>query len=406
LKVFPIAALLFSAATVMWCQHTDVQRTFPVPAEKVKTAITRLPGGISGHLPLLEGFIKDNGIALDRYRRAFYQCSVTVDPQGSTAVVRVIAKISAWNSDPAHPGYEKLQSNGRIEADFLDRLQDVLAADAAVTPAKNEGVKLPSAAKKEAPEVAAPVQQLPSIRALSKAPHDLEPANSPPGNPAVQEQLRSVQDLLQNQSHPSNLVAVKKDDTPVLQNPRTDATVLFLASAQDEFEILSASSDWVYVRISGLSRGWIRKSNLELMEDSAAEIPSRANAAGVPLPADHSTQVQSEVFSISTEMTGSFPGDWEPLKGKSVRIISVQPADAARASDPEEKLRFTESIFSAHGTAQTSHADGLVVIFDSQDGGMVAATGPSIEAWKSGSISGTAFWKTCYFDPPGILGQQ
>lgn len=383
-------------------QNGDVQRNFPVPPKEIEAAVARLPGGTSGRLPLVDGFVANKGIALDRYQRAFYQCTVEVVPQGSGSLVRVVAKISAWNSDPAHLGYEKLQSNGRIEADLLDRLQDAIAGQNPVMSPKNGSVKPQAAANAQSvPQISAPVRQLPSIRELSKT-----ATNSAPSNPALEEEVRSVQDLLRNQSHPSNLVAIHRDETPVLQSARTDATVLFLASAQDEFEILSVSSDWVYVRISGLSRGWIRKSDLEFLDSPSPENQSPSSATAVPIPGDHAPQIKSEIFSISTEVSGNFPGEWEPLKGKSVRIISVQPTDVARASTPEEKLRFAESIFSAQAEKPTPSTEGLVVIFDSDDGGMVAATGRSMKAWGSGAISGQAFWNTCYFDPPGILGQQ
>ena len=43
-------------------------------------------------------------------------------------MVRVNATITAWYTDPvpAKSGYQVLPSNGRLEADFLDRLQEAL----------------------------------------------------------------------------------------------------------------------------------------------------------------------------------------------------------------------------------------------------------------------------------------
>ncbi len=49
-----------------------------------------------------------------------------------------------------------------------------------------------------------------------------------------------------------------------------NAKTLFLASAHDEFEMLDYKRDWVHVRISGLSRGWIWRNNLE-MPDSVPD---------------------------------------------------------------------------------------------------------------------------------------
>jgi hypothetical protein len=59
-------------------------------------------------------------------------------------VVRVKAKISAWYADPAgvNPGYQTFESNGRLESDLLDRLNDFLADNKATVgadPASMQG---------------------------------------------------------------------------------------------------------------------------------------------------------------------------------------------------------------------------------------------------------------------------
>jgi hypothetical protein len=41
-----------------------------------------------------------------------------------------------------------------------------------------------------------------------------------------------------------------------------------------------------------------------------------------------------------------------------------------------------------------------VLIFDSVDGGMIAATLPTVQAWKAGTLSDAALWHQCFFDPP------
>jgi len=47
---------------------------------------------------------------------------------------------------------------------------------------------------------------------------------------------------------------------------------------------------------------------------------------------------------------------------------------------------------------------GIVVIFDSVDGGMIAAAFPTLQQWKAGKLSDAALWHQCFFDPPEILG--
>ena len=44
--------------------------------------------------------------------------------------------------------------------------------------------------------------------------------------------------------------------------------------------------------------------------------------------------------------------------------------------------------------------DGVVIIFDSEDGGMTAATVAVLRQWKTGALSEEAFWRRCFFDPP------
>jgi hypothetical protein len=41
-----------------------------------------------------------------------------------------------------------------------------------------------------------------------------------------------------------------------------------------------------------------------------------------------------------------------------------------------------------------------VLIFDSVDGGMIAATLSTLQQWKAGKLSDAALWHQCFFDPP------
>ena len=43
----------------------------------------------------------------------------------------------------------------------------------------------------------------------------------------------------------------------MVATPSLNAKAQFLASLHDEFELLDFDANWVHVRISGLSRGWI-----------------------------------------------------------------------------------------------------------------------------------------------------
>ena len=179
----------------------------------------------------------------------------------------------------------------------------------------------------------------------------------------LDEEARGLAEILRNQSHPTNLVAIKRDQTPILEAPSADAKVLFMASAEDEFEILDVNPQWVHVRMSGLSRGWLRRSSVEMLDGSLAaqNEQSQIQAAAKPAAASGSAP-----FSVSSEEVGLFPGTWGPLKGKNAKIISVQQASGnGRITSPQYKLRFAGSVFSKE--VLPVGADGLVLIFDAED---------------------------------------
>ena len=110
-------------------------------------------------------------------------------------------------------------------------------------------------------------------------------------------------------------------------------------------------------------------------------------------------------FSVSSEEVGSFPGDWTPLKGKNVKIISLQQAPGTgRITSPQEKKQFAAEIVQEESQGLAPDAAGVVLVFDAEDGGMVAATRGALDQWSSGALSDAAFWKQCFLDPPEILG--
>jgi hypothetical protein len=359
------------------------QRSFAEPASTVQAALNKLQATLSGSLPTLDGFVKAGGQSFDHYQRPYYHCTVHVTSTAAGAsLVSVTAKITAWHEAP-HAGYEILQSNGRLESDLLDRLQDSL------------GAKAHAEAKAEpAPDISAPMPQLPKHSGSISTSDTARQQDS-----RLDEEARGLAEILRNQSHPTNLVAIRRNQTPILEAPSADAKVLFMASAEDEFEILDVNPQWVHVRMSGLSRGWLRRSSVEMLDGSlAAKNEQQIQEAAKPAAASVSAP-----FSVSSEEVGLFPGTWGPLKGKNAKIISVQQASGTgRITSPQDKLRFAGSVFSKE--VLPVGADGLVLIFDAEDGGMIASTREDLEQWRHGSISEENFWKKCLLDPPEILG--
>ena len=112
-------------------------RAFPIngrfrnPGQWSRSSSSRCNRRAPAIFQTLEGFAVAGDRPLDRFRRGYFQCTAKVSstPSGGS-MVRVNATITAWYSDPlpGKSGYQVLPSNGRLEADFLDRLQEALAA--------------------------------------------------------------------------------------------------------------------------------------------------------------------------------------------------------------------------------------------------------------------------------------
>jgi len=412
-----VCTALFGAAAAGGAKTAPFERTFRESKSTVEKALKQLQGAMSGRLPTVEGFALASGHPLSRYERAFYQCTVQVSstPSGES-VVRVSAKVTAWYAEPgsSQSGYQLLRSNGRIEADLLDQLSDELLRSGVSSPSSTAaGSDVPAAPPAfgkppltDEPTVSAPLPDSPGIavafspfaRKNSAAPavNSLQPADAgaaPKVAGDLQAEAASLEEVLRNQAHPKNIVAVKRSGTPVVASPSLSSKILFLASAHDEFEILDYSGDWVHVRISGLSRGWIWRTSLEMPEG----IPD------VPQMAANTPPAVAELFQVSREETALFPGDWEPLRGKSVRIISVQKVlENEQGAGAPAKLEYAKALFDSRYEQLTKSLElsGLVLIFDSADGGMIAATLATIERWKAGTLNDAGLWHQCYFDPP------
>ncbi len=448
--------ITFLLALVVFCaprghaQGNGFERAFPQSKAQVEKALQEMQVATAGRLPVLDGFATSADHPLDRYRRGYYQSKiqVTAAPSGGS-IVSVSVLVTAWYTDPvaARSGYQVLTSNGRLEADLLDQLADQLATKgqqvgtSAPVSAEPSSVPLqksspaPGLSAKTPPSVKAPTVQTsagqsparqPAAVPVAKAPTAAEPALSAPEprlpdtngglssslaqtladqekagaagkkpdeDSSLRAEAESLEEILKNQAHPKNLVAVKKSGTPVVETASLTAKTLFLASAHDEFEMLDFNRDWVHVKISGLSRGWIWRDSLEMPD-------------GVPdgdAPASAAPGAAADLFHVSREETAPFPGDWAPLRGKNVRIVSVEKIDDKQSVAPQLRLEFAKSVLDkdyAEVAQKPQELAGVVVIFDAVDGGMLAATLPTLQQWKAGKLSDAALWHQCFFDPP------
>jgi hypothetical protein len=404
-----LALLLLLLGALANAQATS-ERSFPQSKAVIEKTLKDLQANLSGRLPLLDGFANLAEHPFNRYRRAYFHSTVEVKSSAAGgSVVRVSTKVTAWYEDPngKNSGYQLLTSNGRLEADLLDQLEDQLAKSAGPsTPTQTASAPPPhnSDQSKRATDAAlsSPNASPDPIFSSSSRPtlpdrttaQSPDQSNSEKNTNSLQSEYNGLQEILKNTAHPKNLVAVKKSGTPIVATPSLTAKPQFLASMHDEFELLDFNADWVHVRISGLSRGWIWRNSIE-MPEGIADTDSNTTS---PLSA------AADVFRVSREEAAAFPGDWEPLRSQKVRIISVQKVDEnSREAGTQARLEYVKFLFEKNykEMAQKSpELRGVVVIFDSADGGMVAATTATLQQWIAGTLTDAAMWHKCFFDPP------
>jgi len=384
-------------------QAVPYARTFPKAKEEVDELLKEIQAYAGQKLPIVDGFVAVGDQPLSRYERAFYQFSIELVPDGTNAtIVRLTAKITAWyaDRDPSKSGYQVLPSNGRLELYLLDRLSDRLGGKLLISVSRSSvlaptpkldlrttssGTYVSSGTPASAG--AAPVSGENEISAM-RLKREAEEKHIQQLNA----ELQSLQEIQRNQARPGNLVAVRKSGTPILAKPTIGSRVLFTAAANDEFEFLDAQGEWIHVQISGESRGYIQRSGVELPELLAARSPN--------ITASDHTQ---GAFRVAREETSVFPGNWDSLRGKTVKIYTVQPVSAqSKETRGTAKLDFAASLFRGFSNASTGVADsieGIVVIFDSADGGIVASSLSTAREFAIGSLSAEDFWNKCYKDP-------
>ena len=209
--------------------------------------------------------------------------------------------------------------------------------------------------------------------------------------------VQNLEEILRNQTHPTDIAVVRKSGTRVVSTASANSPVLFSADNEDEFQVLDTQPDWVHVLISGVSRGWIRRSDLNLPEG----LNANSNKADVAAPA------AEPPFRVVREETNPFKGNWEPLKGKTVRIIWTAPASSEGKPAPAlAKRNFAKSLLVTAYQEISSHDQavaGVVIVFDSADGGQIAATLENLKQWQAGSLSEASFWRLCSVDPPELF---
>jgi hypothetical protein len=377
------------AAWGSFAQTLPTERTFHVSKAEVEKSLHEIPSYSGGKLPVLEGFAEAEGHSLDNYKRGFYQYDIQLKSISPTeTAVHVNAKITAWyiGTTSANSGYRLLKSSGRLESDLLDALDDKLNP--------NSAARTTAPSPKTATGAALPDSPSANTSFFTTA----KVAGPPPTKQAkaLAQEVENLQQILHNQTRPADLAVVKRSNTPVVTQPLGGAEVLFQADAEDEFQVLDVNEGWVHIQISGISRGWIQRDHVDLPGAAAVSVVSM----GDPHEKDAVRQTKEEV--------APFPGKWEPLDGRKVKIIWVQPL-ASDKFGSEPKWNLAKSVFrkaDAGAPSDNAEVSGVVVIFDSEDGGMAATTLANLQQWRAGHLSDDAFWRRCWRDPVEAFNGQ
>ena len=179
-------------------------------------------------------------------------------------------------------------------------------------------------------------------------------------------ELKGWLEIQKNQAHPQQFGRREKRRHAGVGAARGRIPRIIQRRGRRRIEFIDAEAGWIHVQISGAARGYIRRSGLDLPASISARLEPQAAAAAEKKP---------EVFRIEREENSTFTFDWEPLKGKAVKIYTVQPAsDDSKQTRASAKLSFASSLFrkfSADTAADAPPLEGAVVIFDSADGGIM-----------------------------------
>jgi hypothetical protein len=392
-----------------WAQTgggSGVERTYPYSVEVVQQGLQAIGGFGGGKLPVLDGFVTSAVTQVEMYERPYFQYRVhlkSVDAAHTT--VSVEALISALYSDPvpARSEYRALPSNGRLETDLLDRLQQALQANAA-TPA----APLPdSAGSARAAQGATGKQGILGKASLSRPSSQEQQLDAILAErqtvrekaAALQAQLDQLRSGDHKTSASSHWSSVKHSGVGVMSRKNFGGPVIFRAQAEDEFEVITLEGGWAQVRIESGIPAYVQAEELNLpsgLQDTAASAgasgPTNSNGSGPDLG-----------FAVSREDVNLFSGDWARLKGKKVLFVYAQPRGLLSDMASENaKLGYAKRIFQSRLQPllqSQPDVEGVVVVFLGNRGGVAAAALSDIKQWTEGGLSDEAFVNRCSLDP-------
>lgn len=371
---FPIRCALLTLAAVLVCPAQTlrgaIEREFPFSLPAVKAALENIGAYSGNRLPSLEGFADVGRINLKDYQRPYYEYKIELDPRGDKKViVRVRANVSAWYTGPdlPEPGYRALESNGRLENDLLDRLSDYLrdkSADAATL------AQWITTAKQQKEDTDRRIADLQGRLKKLENPHTTE----------------------------VSYASVSRTHVSIVGAPEENAAVLLRPQIDDEFQVLDRKGSWIKLQLENGVIGWVRAAQVQIAV-GADQSSSSARSKAAPTPG----------FEVIRENTDEFSGDWARLKGKKALYIWAKPDGSAMNLPTANRLQFVQNVFTERYQVMVhsseAAAEGIVVIFVDERGGVAAASMDDIRSWVEGTLSQSAFLKKCSLDPPGAFGE-
>lgn len=389
----------------LWSQSEDtaiLERTYPFSMDAVQKALQRIGGFGGGKLPMLDGFVTSTG--LDRYDHPYYQYRVHLrSVDANTTLVSVEAKISALyaNEDPAKSEYQTLPSNGRLETDLQDRLQQALGGTPrpVAVPTKDKEKSLPAEQPQQLATASASAAETNAQAELDAILAERQSIREKTAS--LQAQVDQMKAAGRAPANASKVGSVKRSGVGVMSRQNFGGPVIFRAQAEDEFEIIELASGWAQVRLGPDSTGYIQSDELTLpsgLTERPSSSPVEKSSAQPAVP-------QADLgFSVSREDVTVFSGDWARLKGKKVLFVYAQPRGLLSDMGAEDaKLGYAKRIFqSRYRTVSQSKVDveGVVVVFLGSRGGVAAAALSDIRQWIEGGLAEEAFVNRCSLDPP------
>ena len=225
-RLWALGLALFLAGALATAQNNPSEHVFQVPRAELEKALQNMRASSPGRLPILEGFVAPEVPALEKYQRGYYQYQLEVRPVGSGAtLLRVNAKVTAWytGGSATQAGYRVLPSNGRLESDLFERVEELLqqTSGSVAKPATGKTMPAPTAAADSGTVVEnkAATDSSAFRTSLLLDPRSSRAGLTPPNAQELAQQRRvqqlteqaaNLEEVLRNQEQPSDLAAVRK----------------------------------------------------------------------------------------------------------------------------------------------------------------------------------------------------